>query len=1083
MCGLFSTVKYYFRCQVEFERDVPETDERQRTTAQFYVPPVISSAEPLNVNELTARLQNSVESFTSRGSGWNVSQIINLSLCIGVFRPLAGSSFIPTPAEIAKKQAVINIRNHNNNNCFQYSILAALHPASSNVSNSRSYDKYFSELDMTGIETPVALSSIPKFESQNPSISVNVLVYENKEAIPVYTSKFCNQRPNHVNLLLLSKNNKYHYTLIKSLSRLVYGRTESRHKSYVCPYCLHPFRYEHCLQSHLPECSQHPAQHIQYPEQGHNILKFEKFQHMFPVPFVLYGDFESYIRPNNEHEPSGFCCLRVSIFPEHDHKIYTYSGDNVIQEFFKYIKKEQDAINEILSTNLPMNPLTDEEISVHDAATTCFTCEKEFTANNVKVHHHSHITGKYLAPVCNNCNLQFKHRKWNNKYFIPLFMHNARSYDSHFIIKNLHDSNAKVQVIPTNTEKFLAVQIDSIRFLDSCQFLSSKLDDLVFNMARDGTDNFVHTKRHFGNDPNVFKKGVYPYEYVTGPEILTETSLPPREKFYSELVEEGISEEQYDRALEMWQRYDCKTLRDYHDLYLTLDVTLLADVFENFRNMSLREYKLDPAHSWTVPGFAWNCALKMSRVELELITDPDIFLFFENSIRGGISTVSHRYAKANNKYLSDHDPNLPSQYLIYLDANNLYGYSLSQPLPTGKFRFLDNPEVFDIDYVDCDGDTGYVLEVDLQYPSHLHDDHNDYPLAPEHMTVTKEMISDYNRDSLFVGQSCLVPNLNDKIKYVTHIRNVKLYKQLGLIVTKIHRVLAFQQSRWLQSYVNFNTDKRKAATSVFEKDFFKLMSNSVYGKSMENLRKRMNVELVNNEKRVKKVLAKPTCKSFTIINEDLVMVQFVPKKIVQNKPLYTGFVVLELSKVLMYEFHYNHIQAKYGADRARLLFTDTDSLCYQIQTDDLYRDMKPNLQHYDTSAYPIDHDLYDTTNEKVIGKFKDETNSVPPQEFVGLRAKMYSLYVPRNKKQSKMTAKGIKKSYIKHHVRHSTFLSVLRDKEPSSPARFKAFKSINHVVSTVDIDKVCLSPFDTKRYILSDGISTLAYGHYRLRDS
>jgi len=158
----------------------------------------------------------------------------------------------------------------------------------------------------------------------------------------------------------------------------------------------------------------------------------------------------------------------------------------------------------------------------------------------------------------------------------------------------------------------------------------------------------------------------------------------------------------------------------------------------------------------------------MSRVELELITDPDIFLFFENSIRGGISTVSHRYAKANNKYLSDHDPNLPSQYLIYLDANNLYGYSLSQPLPTGQFRFLDNPEVFDIDSVDCDGDTGYVLEVDLEYPSHLHDDHNDYPLAPEHMTVTKEMISDYNRDSLFVGQSCLIPNLNDKMKCEPH---------------------------------------------------------------------------------------------------------------------------------------------------------------------------------------------------------------------------------------------------------------------------------------------------------------------------
>ena len=156
--------------------------------------------------------------------------------------------------------------------------------------------------------------------------------------------------------------------------------------------------------------------------------------------------------------------------------------------------------------------------------------------------------------------------------------------------------------------------------------------------------------------------------------------------------------------------------------------------------------------------------------------------------------------------------------------------------------------------------------------------------------------------------------------------------------------MEFKQEAWLKSYIEFNTNKRKAATSDFEKDFFKLLSNSVYGKSMESLRKRVNIELVNNENRIKKVLAKPTLKKFTIINENLVMVQLARKKIIQNKPMYTGFVVLELSKVLMHDFHYNHIQGQYGADRARLLFTDTDSLCYQIQTDDLYQDMANNLQ-------------------------------------------------------------------------------------------------------------------------------------------
>jgi len=261
-------------------------------------------------------------------------------------------------------------------------------------------------------------------------------------------------------------------------------------------------------------------------------------------------------------------------------------------------------------------------------------------------------------------------------------------------------------------------------------------------------------------------------------------------------------------------------MKDYHDLYLSLDVTLLADVFENFREMALREYKLDPAYSWTVPGFAWNCALKMSKVELELITDPDMFLFIENSIRGGISTVSHRHAKANNKYLPNYDENLPSFYLIYYDANNLYGYALSEPLPTGKFRFLDDPENLDIDAVDCDGVKGYVLEVDLEYLNHLHDIHNDYPLAAKHLTVTKDMLSDYNDEAFFDKQTSLIPNLYNKVKYVTHIKNLKLYKQLGLVVTKIHRVVEFEQYPWLKSYINFNTEKRKAATCDFEKDFF-----------------------------------------------------------------------------------------------------------------------------------------------------------------------------------------------------------------------------------------------------------------------
>ena len=255
--------------------------------------------------------------------------------------------------------------------------------------------------------------------------------------------------------------------------------------------------------------------------------------------------------------------------------------------------------------------------------------------------------------------------------------------------------------------------------------------------------------------------------------------------------------------------------------------------------------------------------------------------------------------------------------------------------------------------------------------------------------------------------------------------------------------LELQQAPWLKSYIYYNTDKRKAATSDFKKDFSNWCLTVYTAKSMESLRKRVNVELVNNERRMKKALAKPTCKNFTILNEDLVKVQFIPKKIIQNKLVYTGFVVLKLSKVLMYKFHYKHIQGQW-----RWSGEDTDSHYYQIQTEDLYEDTASNLQHYDNSAYPKTHPLYNPANVKVIGKFKDETSSIPPEEFVGLRSKIYSLRC----NYPKMTAKGIKKNYIKRHVRHSAFVDALRD-NTTSTVRFKTFNSVSHIISTSTLTK------------------------------
>ncbi|XP_035231310.1 uncharacterized protein LOC118203166 isoform X1 [Stegodyphus dumicola] len=400
---------------------------------------------------------------------------------------------------------------------------------------------------------------------------------------------------------------------------------------------------------------------------------------------------------------------------------------------------------------------------------------------------------------------------------------------------------------------------------------------------------------------------------------------------------------------------------------------------------------------------------------------------------------------------------------------------MSQALPTHDFSGMNFMEMAD------DAEEGCILEVDLEYPRELHDDHSDYPLAPEQVVVTPDMWSPYTRDlatkfQIPPGSSTkLVPNLRPKNRYVMHYRNLKQCVSLGLHVTKIHRVLTFKQSPWLATYIEFNTRQRKLAKSSFGKDLFKLLNNSVFGKMMENLRKRTCIDLVHREKRAKKLVAAPTFHSFKIITDDLAAIERRKTSLVLNRPIYVGFSVLDLSKTLMYQFHYQYIKKTY-ASKARLLFTDTDSLCYEIETDAIFQDMGNNLNLFDTSDYPENHPLYSLTNKKTIGKMKDELSGQIAQEFVGLKPKMYSLL---SNSTEKKTAKGVSKTILKRQIRHVDYVNCLLQQQRGL-AHAQRIASHSHQIKTVAYTKATLCPFDTKRYLLDDGISSYAYGHYAI---
>ena len=255
-------------------------------------------------------------------------------------------------------------------------------------------------------------------------------------------------------------------------------------------------------------------------------------------------------------------------------------------------------------------------------------------------------------------------------------------------------------------------------------------------------------------------------------------------------------------------------------------------------------------------------------------------------------------------------------------------------LPYEKSEWLENIDKFDFMSINDKSEIGYFPEVDLEYPDELHELHNDYPLAPEKLAVTNDMLSKYCKEiadkyNIKVGDvKKLIPNLKNKTKYVLHYRNLQLYLLLGMKLIKIHRMLKFKQSNWMKKHIDFNTEKRKNATNDFEKDFFKLMINSVYGKTVENLRKRINVRFVSNEKYFFKYTSRPTYVTHKRFDDDYAAIHEIKPVLMLNKPIYVGFTVLELSKWMMYDFHYNFIKKNFNAE---LLLTDTDSLIYEIK--------------------------------------------------------------------------------------------------------------------------------------------------------
>ena len=714
--------------------------------------------------------QNRIDDFIENGSGWRLDEIVCTNIEIGNCRPLNGSCNL---LSITYPKALKRIKPADKlQQCFLEAV--AYHfIKSSNVSLLQTF---INENLRVNISTPVSITSIPRFENDNKhlDLKINVLyMEEQKDIFPLYFSRQINAA-NIITLLLyktvIDNNLINHYCYVENVNTLLQkkflGRTITYERAIRCLNCLAKFSSKTNaaaqLASHYKLCLENKPQSILPPRPGATLF-FKNYERKFKMHFVGFFDFES-----AHHKPK-FSCEKCAISDGNDckhstsvcaiqkpitvsylilntntneimHKM-TYTGEDCVEVFLNELLTIETEFDEYFNEIIPMQDTPETEMT-YLLQEKCHICEKMLADDRVR--DHCHITGKFLGAAHNHCNLNRQEKKQ-----IPMFCHNLTGYDGHFLLQKLGGDERikKLNALPYNTEKFRTIELNSYLFLDSLSFLNASLNELMNDLLKNKTHKFdildqlgLYKKEDEKEKKMLLRKGVYCYEYVTSIQRLKDTkTIPPKEYFFSSLTNSNISDDDYVHAQEVFKQFKCCDMVDYTELYCSMDVGILAEIVIQFRNLVYDSFGLDCCHYISTPQLAFDSMLRSTKVEIELLTDIDQILFIENNIRGGVSFINQRHCEKGV------DAKGFETSMAYIDANNLYGLAQCYPMPLKNFRWLTNEEIQSLDWADMNDDqeSGYILEVDLAYPQHLHAAHSSLPLAPHRLKITQEMLSPY----------------------------------------------------------------------------------------------------------------------------------------------------------------------------------------------------------------------------------------------------------------------------------------------------------------------------------------------------
>ena len=1045
-------------------------------------------------------LKMNVDKFNERDSDLIFDGIESATFKISLLESYSGRGSFNLPKTLKDKKAVINV--DCNSHCFKYAVLSILHYndiGGCNRHRKSKYEQWENELKFDDCNSEnMKFKDIEKFEKLN-NIKIVVHVWE-KGLKGVRYNNRSSTYERVVNLLIVHEDNseEWHYCGIPKLSRLYHHTQTTKNDSYQCDRCIRIFHSKDKFETHYEWCKRGKLQVEKMPKEINFGYK-ESGDELSPLR-VIYADIECFIE-NGVHKPAAIACYEVwhYHFNNSKNKMHVWEGKDCILDFLHFLEKAVK-FQQKFDTQLTRKSmvLSEADLQRFNTAEVCSKCHKKFDNDKIKkVRDHDHITGEFRDALCRKCNFSLRVRR----RVLPVILHNFKGYDCHMIISGGlgQMKNSKLDVIAQTREKFMAmtmkVPVDKtkedktvyfdIKFLDSYQFMASSLSSLAQNL-----ETFTLTENLKKDYPNLTNdlitcKGVFPYAYFDSLSRLDETCLPSIDKFKNDLTGQDCSPDDYHHAQNAWNQFDCKTFGDYMIAYLKLDVFLLADVFQEFRRVALEEDKLDPIHFVSLPAMSFKSAFKMTGETIHLLDDAEMYNLFERGIRGGLTFVNKHFTKAKTEG-DDHI------HLKYYDQNNLYGSALSKPLPHSNFTWLDETQLkhfsnpTNILNIPDDGDWGYYFEVDLIYPNSIKDETADFPLAPESGEVTIDMFSNFMKQFYKKLEECgqskykpcrkLLLTQVDKENYLAHFSILKFYLEKGMILKKVHRIIKFYQKPFFKPYIDSNSRKRAAAKNAFEKDYYKYKNNSLFGKTMEDVRKRMNYKLVNDVNKMNKLISSPLFIDRDIIDEDIVGVKMVKSEIELCKPIYIGQAVLDYSKLEMYKLFYDVLKSNPLMKDVRLLGGDTDSFFLAITT---HKDINFNSvmsylkPYFDSSNYPNTHPLFSLDNKAKLGCFKDETPGKEIVEMILLRPKMYSMKL-RNEKDSIKRGKGISRGIVKN-LTHKAYRRAFRNKTITY-VDMTILKSKQHTVTTHMFRKRALSAWEDKRCWISNNTS-FPHGH------